>query len=145
MTVLDFQRIGLDDDPPALVDYRWAWDEQRRIHAEVAAGRRAGTVLLLEHESVYTAGRRTLAHERPFDGTPVIDVDRGGKARRAADQHREQCKHEDESPAVGKMTQRFVAHRFAASVVPVAVLAGAFGISCAAALFRSTNVPIICR
>ncbi len=79
MTVLDFQRIGLDDDPPALVDYRWAWDEQRRIHAEVAAGRRAGTVLLLEHESVYTAGRRTLAHERPFDGTPVIDVDRGGK------------------------------------------------------------------
>ena len=79
MTVLDFQRIGLDDDPPALVGYQWAWDEQRRIHAEVAAGRRAGTVLLLEHESVYTAGRRTLAHERPFDGTPVIDVDRGGK------------------------------------------------------------------
>ena len=36
-------------------------------------------MLLLEHESVYTAGRRTLAHERPFDGTPVIDVDRGGK------------------------------------------------------------------
>ena len=79
MTVLDFQRIGLDDDPPALVDYRWAWDEQRRVHAEVVAGTRAGTVLLLEHESVYTAGRRTLAHERPFDGTPVIDVDRGGK------------------------------------------------------------------
>lgn len=79
MTVLDFQRIGLDDDPPALVGYQWAWDEQRRVHAEVVAGRRAGTVLLLEHESVYTAGRRTLAHERPFDGTPVIDVDRGGK------------------------------------------------------------------
>ena len=74
-----FQRIGLDDDPPALVGYQWAWDEQRRVHAEVVAGRRAGTVLLLEHESVYTAGRRTLAHERPFDGTPVIDVDRGGK------------------------------------------------------------------
>ena len=79
MTVLDFQRIGLDDDPPALVGYQWAWDEQRRVHAEVVAGTRAGTVLLLEHESVYTAGRRTLAHERPFDGTPVIDVDRGGK------------------------------------------------------------------
>ena len=79
MAVLDSQRIGLDDDPPALVDYRWAWDEQRRVPAEVGAGTRAGTVLLLEHESVYTAGRRTLAHERPFDGTPVIDVDRGGK------------------------------------------------------------------
>jgi len=79
MTVLDFQRIGLDDDPPRLIDYQWAWDEQRRIHADVAAGRRDGTVLLLEHQSVYTAGRRTLAHERPFDGTPVIDVDRGGK------------------------------------------------------------------
>ena len=44
MTVLDFQRIGLDDDPPALVDYRWAWDEQRRVHAEVVAGTRTGVV-----------------------------------------------------------------------------------------------------
>ena len=37
------------------------------------------TVLLLEHPSVYTAGRRTEAFERPTDGTPVVDVDRGGK------------------------------------------------------------------
>lgn len=61
------------------VDYLDAWEVQRRIHAHVAAGTRPGTVLLLEHPSTYTAGRRTEPHERPFDGTPVIDVDRGGK------------------------------------------------------------------
>lgn len=61
------------------VDYLDAWEVQRRIHAQVAAGTRPGTVLLLEHPSTYTAGRRTEPHERPFDGTPVIDVDRGGK------------------------------------------------------------------
>jgi len=76
---LDVQRLGLDDTPPRLIDYRWAWDEQRRIHAEVADGSRPGTVLLLEHADVYTAGRRTEPQERPADGTPVIDVDRGGK------------------------------------------------------------------
>jgi lipoyl(octanoyl) transferase len=52
---------------------------QRTIHAEVSAGSRANTVLLLEHASVYTAGKRTEPQERPLDGTPVIDVDRGGK------------------------------------------------------------------
>ncbi len=62
-----------------LVDYRAAWDLQREIHAEVAAGSRPATVILLEHASVYTAGKRTEPHERPLDGTPVIDVDRGGK------------------------------------------------------------------
>ena len=51
---LDVQRLGLDDTPPRLIDYRWAWDEQRRIHAEVADGSRPGTVLLLEHADVYT-------------------------------------------------------------------------------------------
>ncbi len=76
---LDVQRIGLDDTPPRLIDYQWAWDEQRRIHAEVADGTRPGTVLLLQHRDVYTAGRRTEPHERPTDGTPVVDVDRGGK------------------------------------------------------------------
>ena len=63
----------------ALVDYTRAWDLQRRIHAEVVAGTREDTVLLLEHADVYTAGRRTASYERPVDGTPVIDVDRGGK------------------------------------------------------------------
>ena len=52
---------------------------QREVHAAVAAGERADTVLLLEHPAVYTAGKRTEPHDRPFDGTPVVDVDRGGK------------------------------------------------------------------
>ena len=62
-----------------LVDYQKAWDLQREIHTEVASGSRPNTLLLLEHPSVYTAGRRTEASERPTDGTPVIDVDRGGR------------------------------------------------------------------
>jgi lipoyl(octanoyl) transferase len=61
------------------VDYQAAWDEQRRLHGAVVAGERPDTVLLLEHPSVYTAGKRTEAWDRPIDGTPVIDVDRGGK------------------------------------------------------------------
>jgi lipoyl(octanoyl) transferase len=61
------------------VDYAEAWQTQRELHAEVAAGYRPDTVMLLEHISVYTAGKRTEPHERPADGTPVIDVDRGGK------------------------------------------------------------------
>jgi lipoyl(octanoyl) transferase len=61
------------------LDYREAWEDQRRLHAEVLAGDRPDTVLLLEHPSVYTAGRRTEPWDRPPDGTPVIDVDRGGK------------------------------------------------------------------
>jgi lipoyl(octanoyl) transferase len=62
-----------------VVDYRVAWDEQRRLHAAVADGAEPDTVLLLEHPSVYTAGKRTEPLDRPMDGTPVIDVDRGGK------------------------------------------------------------------
>ena len=64
---------------PDLVDYTSAWDRQKAVHAAVVAGEQPDTVLLLEHERVYTAGKRTEPHERPFDGTPVIDVDRGGK------------------------------------------------------------------
>ena len=60
------------------VDYRVAWQLQRELaDARLAGG--TDTLLLLEHPSVYTAGRRTLAGERPTDGTPVIDTDRGGK------------------------------------------------------------------
>jgi lipoyl(octanoyl) transferase len=60
------------------VDYRVAWQLQRELaDARVAGG--TDKLLLLEHPSVYTAGRRTLEHERPTDGTPVIDTDRGGK------------------------------------------------------------------
>lgn len=62
-----------------LVPYDEAWDLQRRLHEERVAGQRPDTVLLLEHPSVFTAGRRTEDWERPVDGTPVIDVDRGGR------------------------------------------------------------------
>jgi lipoyl(octanoyl) transferase len=62
-----------------LVDYREAWEEQRRLHEAVADGIEPPTVLLLEHPSVYTAGKRTEPWDRPVDGTPVVDVDRGGK------------------------------------------------------------------
>jgi lipoyl(octanoyl) transferase len=62
-----------------LVPYEQAWQRQRELHAAVVAGTAPDTVLLLQHPPVYTAGRRTEAWERPLDGTPVIDVDRGGK------------------------------------------------------------------
>ncbi|CAB4744329.1 MAG: lipoyl(octanoyl) transferase LipB [Actinobacteria bacterium] len=62
-----------------LIDYAKAWDIQRKIHGEVAQKKRPNTLLLVEHPSVYTAGRRTQPEEKPLDGTPVIDVDRGGK------------------------------------------------------------------
>ena len=61
------------------MEYQKAWDFQRTIHEEVTSGSRPNTLLLLEHPSVYTAGRRTEDGERPADGTPVIDVDRGGR------------------------------------------------------------------
>ncbi|WP_258723577.1 lipoyl(octanoyl) transferase LipB [Cellulomonas sp. NS3] len=62
-----------------LQPYRPTWDLQREVHAEVAEGTREDTVLLCEHEDVYTAGRRTASWDRPVDGTPVVDVDRGGR------------------------------------------------------------------
>jgi lipoyl(octanoyl) transferase len=64
---------------PGLVDYREAWESQRRLHDAVVAGEQPDTILLLEHPSVFTAGKRTEPADRPFDGTPVVDVDRGGK------------------------------------------------------------------
>ena len=60
------------------VDYRVAWQLQREL-ADARAADGTDTLLLLEHPSVYTAGRRTVEHERPTDGTPVIDTARGGK------------------------------------------------------------------
>ncbi len=61
------------------VEYDVAWERQRDLHAARVGGNAEDTVLLLEHDPVYTAGRRTEPWERPVDGTPVIDVDRGGK------------------------------------------------------------------
>jgi lipoyl(octanoyl) transferase len=71
-----FEVLGLS---PNFIDYNAAWNIQREVHAEVVSGQRPNTVLLLEHNGVYTAGKRTEDEERPVDGTPVIDVDRGGK------------------------------------------------------------------
>lgn len=71
-----FEHLGF---APDYVDYLGAWGHQRAVHAAVVSGDLPDTVLLLEHAAVYTAGKRTEPHERPFDGTPVIDVDRGGK------------------------------------------------------------------
>ncbi|GIG19801.1 octanoyltransferase [Cellulomonas chitinilytica] len=59
--------------------YEPTWQLQREVHAAVAAGEQEDTVLLCEHESVYTAGRRTAKWDRPVDDTPVVDVDRGGR------------------------------------------------------------------
>ncbi|WP_229400341.1 lipoyl(octanoyl) transferase LipB [Micromonospora okii] len=70
---------GLTAVRAGVLDYQAAWDEQRRLHEAVVAGERGDTVLLLEHPSVYTAGKRTEPWDRPMDGTPVVDVDRGGK------------------------------------------------------------------
>jgi lipoyl(octanoyl) transferase len=70
-TPIDVRRLGT-------VDYQAAWQLQRELaDARVAGG--PDTLLLLEHPSVYTAGRRTLLEERPVDDTPVVDTDRGGK------------------------------------------------------------------
>jgi len=64
---------------PDFVNYSTGWQLQREIHRSVASGEAPDTVILLEHDSVYTAGKRTEDSERPKDGTPVVDVDRGGK------------------------------------------------------------------
>ena len=61
------------------MEYQQAWQLQRELHADVANGIRENTLVLLEHPSVYTAGRRTEDFERPLDGSNVIDVDRGGR------------------------------------------------------------------
>ena len=62
-----------------LLPYEPTWQLQREVLAAVADGTREDVVLLCEHEDVYTAGRRTASWDRPVDGTPVVDVDRGGR------------------------------------------------------------------
>jgi lipoyl(octanoyl) transferase len=70
--VIEISRAGL-------VEYEQALAMQRQFHQEVVAGTRPNSLILLEHPSVFTAGKRTQDFERPTDGTPVIDVDRGGR------------------------------------------------------------------
>lgn len=64
---------------PDFLPYQVGFELQRQVHAEVVANKRPDTVLLLEHESVYTAGKRTEEHELPDDGTPFVETNRGGK------------------------------------------------------------------
>jgi lipoyl(octanoyl) transferase len=71
-TSLNIKHLGL-------VDYLPTWQLQREIQNQVIEGVTPNTLLMLEHNSVYTAGRRTELTDRPIDGTPVIDTDRGGK------------------------------------------------------------------
>jgi lipoyl(octanoyl) transferase len=73
---LAFAYVGFGADA---VDYQVAWDLQRRLHGQRVAGEIDDVVLLLEHPSVYTAGKRTQDADRPIDDTPVVEVDRGGK------------------------------------------------------------------
>ncbi len=75
---LVFARIGLGS---AAADYLETWDLQRQLHEQRVRGEIPDTCLLLEHQPVYTAGRRTDPLDRPVGdpGAPVIDVDRGGK------------------------------------------------------------------
>lgn len=74
--MLEIQRVGF---APTFVPYLDGWALQRRVHAGVVSGDHPDTLLLLEHQAVYTAGTRTEPHDRPTDGTPVLDVDRGGR------------------------------------------------------------------
>jgi lipoyl(octanoyl) transferase len=75
--VLDSSPLALQRS--GLVEYEDALAIQRSIHGEVSAGTRPNTLILLEHPSIYTAGKRTLDEERPGNGAKVLDVDRGGK------------------------------------------------------------------
>ena len=77
MPVIDSSPLALQRS--GLVEYEEALAIQRKIHGEVASGERPNTLMLLEHPSIYTAGKRTLAEERPIGATRVLDVDRGGK------------------------------------------------------------------
>lgn len=74
-----FEYLGIGDNPPTRTEYRWCWDHQRQVHAAVSSHRTPNTVIYVEHDPVYTAGRRTRSEAYPFDGTPVVAVDRGGE------------------------------------------------------------------
>ena len=66
-------------DELGVIDYLSAWQMQKAIQEKVINNIEPNTLLILQHPSVYTAGRRTEITDRPQDNTPVIDVDRGGK------------------------------------------------------------------
>jgi len=61
------------------VGYDEGYKKQLEVHGEVVSGKRPDTVLLLEHTSVYTAGKRTELDELPNDGSEFVETNRGGK------------------------------------------------------------------
>jgi lipoyl(octanoyl) transferase len=71
-----FERVAF---APNYLGYLEGFELQKKVHAEVVAGKRADTVLLLEHQSVYTAGKRTELSELPTDGSEFVETNRGGK------------------------------------------------------------------
>jgi len=71
-----FERVAF---APNYLGYLEGFELQKKVHAEVVAGKRADTVLLLEHQSVYTAGKRTELSELPSDGSEFVETNRGGK------------------------------------------------------------------
>lgn len=76
-TIAIDSKLAIED--LGVIEYKTAWQMQKQIQQEVIENKTINTLLLLEHPSVYTAGRRTEVADRPMDDTPVIDVDRGGK------------------------------------------------------------------
>ncbi|KJS63664.1 lipoyl(octanoyl) transferase LipB [Streptomyces rubellomurinus] len=73
---VQFVRWGIGEHT---VPYEEAWAEQQRLHALRVADEIPDTVLLLEHQPVYTMGKRTNPADLPLDGTPVVQVNRGGE------------------------------------------------------------------
>lgn len=76
MSELTFLHLGFGEHA---VPYEDGWARQRQLHEQRVAGEIPDTCVLLEHPPVYTAGKRTEPADRPVDGTPVVDVDRGGR------------------------------------------------------------------
>lgn len=72
-----FEYLGIADNQQS--DFNQTWQRQLELHELVSSARETNSVLFVQHSPVYTAGRRTEDHERPFDGTPVVEVNRGGK------------------------------------------------------------------
>ena len=67
------------------LDYETAWSLQHRLVEDRLSGRRPDTLLLLEHEPVFTIGRTARAEHWGGDeqaphvaGIPVVRVERGG-------------------------------------------------------------------
>ena len=61
------------------VEFQQSWDRQRELHHKIVSENHPNTVVLLEHQNVFTAGRSTKPEDRPIDSSPVFDIDRGGR------------------------------------------------------------------